>query len=261
MIEKLKTLEEKKIYYEKHKSIIPQLVLEKYELDFAIRYTHESTKIEGNTLSLIENKLIIEDRMSIGGKSLREVYEVENHNKAFQYVKNNIQKGIGLNANVIKDIHEILMDNIIAGGIYRYVDVSITGASHKPPSRTEMHDRLNAFYYNLENKELNPIEKASWVHAEFVAIHPFEDGNGRTTRMLMNYILMENGYLPVNIKNENKILYYNALDEYGKSNNLNPFLDVVINLEEEQLDIYINLIEQILENKDVWKKANYKLIL
>lgn len=67
----------------------------------------------------------------------------------------------------------------------------------------------------------------------------------------MNYILMENGYLPVNIKNENKILYYNALDEYGKSNNLNPFLDVVINLEEEQLDIYINLIEQILENKDV----------
>lgn len=248
MKDRLKKIEEKKIYYEKHKNIIPKLALEKYELDFAIRYAHESTKIEGNTLSLIENKLIIEDRMSIGGKSLREVYEVENHNKAFQYVKNNIKKGIGLDSNVIKDIHEILMDNIITGGIYRYVDVSITGASHKPPSRTEMHDRLNIFYYDLKNKVLNPIEKASWVHAEFVAIHPFEDGNGRTSRMLMNYILMENGYLPVNIKSEDKISYYEALDEYGKNNNLDLFLELVINLEEEQLDTYINLIEQILEN-------------
>ena len=248
MKDKLKRLEEKKIYYEKHKDIIPKSILEKYEMDFAIRYTHESTKIEGNTLSLIENKLIIEDRMSIGGKSLREVYEVENHNKAFQYVKDNIKKDIGLNSNVIKDIHEILMDNIIAGGIYRYVDVSITGASHKPPSRTEMHDRLNAFYYDLENKEQNPVEKASWVHAEFVAIHPFEDGNGRTSRILMNYILIKNGYLPVNIKAENKMSYYEALDEYGKNNNLNSFLELVINLEEEQLNIYINLIDQILEN-------------
>lgn len=248
MKDKLKRLEEKKLYFEKYKNIIPKSILENHELDFAIRYTHESTKIEGNTLSLIENKLIIEDRMSIGGKSLREVYEVENHNKAFQYVKNNISKGIKLESNVIKDIHQILMDNIISGGIYRYVDVSITGASHKPPSRTEMHDRLNMFYYDLENKELNPVEKASWVHGEFVAIHPFEDGNGRTSRMLMNYILMMNGYLPINIKAENKLLYYEALDEYGKTNNLDLFMELVINLEEEQLDEYIDLIEQILEN-------------
>lgn len=246
MNDKLKRLEDKKNYYKKHKGIIPKLTLEKYELDFAIRYTHESTKIEGNTLSLIENKLIIEDRMSIGGKSLREVYEVENHNKAFQYIKDNINKGIELDNNVIKDIHEILMNNIIPGGIYRYVDVSITGASHKPPSRTEMYNRLNAFYYDLKNKNLNPIEKAAWVHAEFVVIHPFEDGNGRTSRMLMNYILMENGYLPVNIESENKISYYEALDEYGKSKNLDPFLELVVNLEEDQLDTYIDLIEQII---------------
>lgn len=231
MNDKLKRLEDKKNYYKKHKGIIPKLTLEKYELDFAIRYTHESTKIEGNTLSLIENKLIIEDRMSIGGKSLREVYEVENHNKAFQHIKDNINKGIKLDNNVIKDIHEILMDNIL---------------QHKPPSRTEMYNRLNAFYYDLKNKNLNPIEKAAWVHAEFVVIHPFEDGNGRTSRMLMNYILMENGYLPVNIESENKISYYEALDEYGKSKNLDPFLELVVNLEEDQLDTYIDLIEQII---------------
>ncbi len=246
MKDKLKRLEDKKNYYNKYKVNVDKYILEKYELDFAIRYTHESTKIEGNTLSLIENKLIIEDRISVGGKPLREIYEVENHNKAFKYIKDNIKKGQELDSNVIKDIHEILMDNIMPGGIYRYVDVSIIGASHKPPSRTEMNDRLNSFYYDLESKTLNPIEKASWIHAEFVAIHPFLDGNGRTSRILMNYILMENGYLPINIKSENKLEYYEALNEYGANNNLEPFMELVFNLEEEQLDIYTNLIGTIL---------------
>lgn len=251
MKRKLQQLEDKKTYYQKYKDIIDKSILEKYELDFAIRYAHESTKIEGNTLSLIENKLIIEDRISVGGKKLREIYEVENHNKAFKYVKESITKDIKLSNNVIKDIHEILMENIMQGGIYRYVDVTITGAGHKPPSRSEMHARLNSFYYDLENKELNPIEKAAWVHAEFVSIHPFRDGNGRTSRMLMNYILMKNGYLPINIKSENKIKYYEALDEYGINNNLEPFLNLVIDLEEEQLDIYIELINQTLENNSL----------
>lgn len=249
MEDTFKRLEEKRQYYKKYKNIISKETLGKYELDFAIQYTHESTKIEGNTLSLIQNKMIIEDRMSVGGKALREIYEVENHNKAFQYVKDNINEGIKLDANVIKDIHEILMDNIITGGVYRYENVIITGATHTPPSRSEMHNRLNNFYYDLENKVMNPIEKASWVHAEFVAIHPFADGNGRTSRMLMNYILIENGYLPVNIKAENKEEYYNALDNYGKDKTLEPFAELVTDLEEEQLDLYNNLINQIIESK------------
>lgn len=246
MQSKIRELEKKKNYYNKYKDILPKEVLKKYQLDFDIKYTHESTKIEGNTLSLIQNKMIIEDRMSVGGKTLREVYEVENHNKAFQYVKSNIKQGIKLDSNVIKDIHEILMDNIIQGGIYRYGDVIITGASHKPSARTEMNNRLNAFYYDLENKELKPLEKASWIHAEFVSIHPFNDGNGRTSRMLMNYFLMENGYLPINILAENKEEYYNSLDEYGKNKSLEKFLELVCDLEEEQLDIYNNLINRTL---------------
>ena len=251
MVEKsFKKLDGKKDYYKKYKDIIPKYVFKKYELDFAIRFTHESTKIEGNTLSLVENKLVIEDRMSVGGKTLREIYEVENHNKAFLYIKDNINNEIKLNGNIIKNIHEILMDNIIQGGIYRYTDVKITGASHKPPSRTEMYNRLNIFYYDLENKEMHPIEKASWAHAEFVAIHPFADGNGRASRMLMNYLLMENGYLPISIKPESKEAYYNTLDEYGKNKNLEPFIELVSNLEEKQLDIYNILINQILENNN-----------
>lgn len=249
MEDKLKRLEEKKNYYFNNKHNISNEIVKKYELDFSIRYTHESTKIEGNTLSLIENKLIIEDRLSIGGKALREVYEVDNHNKAFNYIKENIKNGIKLDDSVVKDIHEILMDNIIQGGIYRYTDVSIVGATHKPPSRTEMYDRLNAFYFDLNNMEVNPIEKASWVHAEFVAIHPFEDGNGRTSRMLMNYILMENGYLPISINPEEKQEYYNSLDNYGKFKNLKSFIELVANLEDKQLDIYNNLIIQTLEKE------------
>lgn len=248
VVRSIQILEKKKDFYHKYKKHITKDVLEKYELDFAIRYTHESTKIEGNTLSLIQNKMIIEDKMSVGGKALREIYEVENHNKAFQYVKNNIREEIKLDANVIKDIHEILMDNIITGGIYRYENVIITGATHTPPSRSEMHNRLNNFYYDLENQDLNPIAKASWIHAEFVAIHPFTDGNGRTSRMLMNYVLMESGYLPINIKSENKEEYYNSLNEYGENKNLELFTEIVFNLQEEQLNLYNDLIKQVLEN-------------
>lgn len=245
--QKNKMLEEKKDFYHKYKEHISKDILEKYELDFAIRYTHESTKIEGNTLSLIQNKMIIEDKMSVGGKALGEIYEVENHNKAFQYVKSKVKEGTKLDANVIKDIHEVLMDNINIGGIYRYENVIITGVTHTPPSRSEMHNRLNNFYYDLENKMLNPIEKASWIHAEFVAIHPFTDGNGRTSRTLMNYILMENGYLPVNIKSEYKEEYYNSLNEYGENKNLELFTEMVFKLEEEQLNLYNELINHVLK--------------
>ena len=106
---------------------------------FEIEYTHNSTAIEGNTLSLMETKLLLEDQVSIGGKELREIYEVINHKKAFDYVKRRITEGKPLDENAVKDIHALLMENITAGGIYRNVDVYISGARHTPPSPNEMY--------------------------------------------------------------------------------------------------------------------------
>lgn len=94
-----------------------------------------------------------------------------------------------------------------------------------------------------EKKDLNPIELAAWTHAEFVRIHPFIDGNGRTSRLLMNYQLMNQGFLPVSIAKEDRLEYYNTLEAYAVNGNLEPFAEMVARLEEEQLDTYIKLIK------------------
>lgn len=158
---------------------IPELTLQSYEQAFEIEYTHNSTAIEGNTLTLMETKVLLEDGISIGGKNLREIYESVNHRKAYRYVKGCIEKGLALDEKIVKDIHALLMENIFTGGIYRNVDVYISGAQHTPPSPDEMYRQVKNFYADLswKNKELNGIEYAAWTHAEFVKIHPFPDGN------------------------------------------------------------------------------------
>ena len=111
-------------------------------------------------------------------------------------------------------------------------------------SKNQLGDIYKNFYADLEYKtNLNPIELAAWTHAEFVRIHPFIDGNGRTSRLIMNYQLMINGFLPISIAKESRLEYYNALEEYAVNGNLGLFAELVAKLEEEQLDTYIQLIK------------------
>ena len=219
-------------------------IFENFNKAFEIEYAHNSTAIEGNTLTLIETKVLLEDKISVGKKSLREIYEVVNHNKAFSYVKNCIAEDKLLDENIVKDIHSILMENILVGGIYRNVEVRITGAKHKPPVPSEMYHQIKDFFSNLNFKsDLNPIELASWTHAEFVKIHPFVDGNGRTSRLIMNYQLMKNGFLPISVNKEDKLDYFNFLEEYAVNGNLEQFADFLAELEERQLDEYLSIIK------------------
>lgn len=218
-------------------------MLSSYEKDFELRFTHHSTAMEENTLTLMETKVVLEDGVSVGGKELREIYEVINHKKAYDHVKRCIAANKPLTENIIKDLHAILTENIIVGGIYRNQEVRISGAGFIPPAGNEMYLQVKNFYEDLNRKkDLNPIELAAWTHAEFVRIHPFIDGNGRTSRLLMNYQLMSQGFLPVSVDKETRLDYYNALEQYAVSDDLNPFADFVADLEEERLDVYLKMI-------------------
>lgn len=217
-------------------------LFDNFDKAFEVDYAHNSTAIEGNTLTLIETKVLLEDEISVGNKSLREIYEVVNHNKAFAYVKKCISENKHLDENIVKDIHSILMENILVGGVYRNVEVRITGAKHKPPAPSEMYYQIKEFFSNINSKsDLNPIELAAWTHAEFVKIHPFIDGNGRTSRLIMNYQLMKNEFLPVSINTEDRLEYFNLLEEYAVNGNLVPFVDFIAKLEEQQLDEYLSI--------------------
>ena len=236
-------LEKQKIYSQ-GKTKIDAVTLSSYEKDFELTFTHNSTAIEGNTLTLMETKLVLEDGISIGGKQLREIYEVVNHKKAYRYVKKCIAEGKVLDEHIVKDIHAILTENIMVGGVYRNQEVRISGAGHTPPAGNDMYVQIKNFYADLawKKESMDPVAYAAWTHAEFVRIHPFIDGNGRTSRLLMNYQLMAAGFLPVSIEKENRLDYYNALETYAVQNNLELFTELIAELEEKQLDTYIRLI-------------------
>ncbi|MBZ9570246.1 Fic family protein [Methanobrevibacter sp. TMH8] len=250
MTDKYKVLIEKKNLLKNNIHLLSKEILENYTTDFNINFTHDSTAIEGNTLTLKETKLLLEDKISVGSKDLREVYEIVNHEKAWNYVKTLIKKGKNLDETIIKEIHRILMENIMEGGEYRDIDVRITGAKHSPPSPIIAKIELNEFFKKLKNNDFNEIAYSAYTHAEFVRIHPFTDGNGRISRIIMNYQLVKNDFLPISIKTKDKNNYYDALEEYGINNNLNPFIKMIYELEEEQLDFYLNAIK-LRKNKDL----------
>jgi Fic family protein len=224
---------------EKRKQL-PDLVWEKFEKAFIIEYTHHSTAIEGNTLSLAEVKLILEDGISVGGKPLRETYEVANHEKAYAFVKQSISNGQKLDESVIKNIHRLLMENIIPGGIYRDCDVRITGTKHKPPSANDAFYRMKSFVADLYAKDTGSvIFFAARTHAEFVNIHPFIDGNGRAARLMMNFRLMEGGFMPITIMPESRLIYYDALEAYDLDNDLFPLTEMIFLLERDRLEEFL----------------------
>lgn len=233
---------QKKEQLDQIRNTLPKEALESFDRSFDIEYAHNSTAIEGNTLTLIQTKAILEDGLSVGGKTIREIYEVANHAKAFTYVKKRIAEGHPLDEAVMKDIHALLMENILIGGIYRNVEVRISGAGFRPPSPNEMYRQIKDFFADLPYRtDSNAVELAAWTHAEFVKIHPFADGNGRTSRMLMNYQLMAQGFLPVSIAKEDRLEYFDALEAYAVSGNLIPFTDLIAALEEVRLDEYLSI--------------------
>ncbi len=156
----------------------PAEVVARFARSFDVEYAHNSTAIEGNTLSLIQTKVILEDGLSVGGKALREIYEVANHDRAFSYVKRVVAEGWLLDEEMLKDIHALLMENIMVGGVYRSVEVRITGAGFRPSAPQEMFQQMRWFFADMprQREKLNAIEWAAWTHAEFVRIHPFPDG-------------------------------------------------------------------------------------
>lgn len=241
-MEMFEVLDNKKNYYNENKYKISKKLVADINKDFVLKFTNDTTKIEGNTMNYYESKTVLEDGYAIGGKSLQEHFELINSKKAFEFVESFSDD---FSENFIKDIHEILMSNIFAGGIYRTTNVRIGGANTIPPSWEHVREDMKFFISDFNNKkdEMHPIELACWVHAEFVRIHPFIDGNGRTARLLMNYILMSFGFLPISIKPSIVSEYYSSLDDFGCGGNLNNFVKLVFRLEEERLDEYINEID------------------
>lgn len=164
---------------------------------YRVGLTYTSNAIEGNSLTISETKVIIEDGLTVGGKPLRDVYEAVGHAEAFDYMYSLAQNKTIREADA-HELHRLFYRNIEpdAAGAYRHEEVIVTGSAYPlaaPQSiKPEMGDLFD--WYNNESGKLHPIEAAAELHRRFVYIHPFIDGNGRTARLLMNLSLLQNGY-------------------------------------------------------------------
>ena len=223
-----------------HRPLTPNIV-ENLREDLIVRWTYNSNAIEGNTLTLNETKVALEG-ITIGGKSLREHFEAINHKEAILFVESLVAKNEVLSEHTIKSLHALILKNIddSSAGCYRSINVLISGATHRPPSHFEVASKMEDFitWYKIKAQTLHPIERACRVHVDFVGIHPFTDGNGRTSRLLMNFELMKNGFPPVVLKVENRLAYYEALAKAHTLKDYKPFISLVSSLVEESFEPY-----------------------
>lgn len=225
---------------------LPKSVVKDLREDFSIKNTYHSNAIEGNTLTLYETKAILEDGITISGKSFREHAETNNHKEAIEYVEDLINEDIPLNQRTIKDIHAIVLQGIdrSIAGKYRSTPALITGANHTPPSPEKIQDEMDELMDWYENTEqLHPVERASLLHAKFVNIHPFADGNGRTSRLLMNFELMKAKYPPITIEKDDRFKYYEVLDISGEKGNYEPFTEFIAEREVKTLEYYLGFLD------------------
>ncbi len=188
------------------------------ELDnyFKIGTTYASNAIEGNTLTLSETKVIIEDGITVGGKPLKFCYEATGHAKAYDYMIAVARGGdFEITEEVILKLHKLFYGGIDSeyAGKYRDIQVFITGTEYLPPTPDDVPNLMGEFVEKLrEYKDtMHPIEYAAYAHRRLVDIHPFVDGNGRTARLLMNLILINRGYVAVSISPVLRFDYMQAL--------------------------------------------------
>lgn len=223
---------------------LPKSTLKSLEEKNILDWTYNSNAIEGNTLTLRETKVVLEG-ITVGGKSVKEHLEVINHKEAILFLEDLVKKNLCLSEWNIKNIHTLILkeiDNTNAGK-YRLENVVISGASQKPIDYIKVPEEMEKLMNKYEEwDKYHPLIRSALLHGEFVFIHPFIDGNGRTARLLMNFEAMKNGYLPIILKAEIRAKYYDALDKAMVEHDYTDFIKLIVDEENKILDQYLEVI-------------------
>ena len=228
---------------------LPEEALKKIQDALDIEYTYESNRIEGNTLTLQETALVVNEGVTISGKSMREHLEAINHAEAISYIKDIAKQDIEISERTIKEIHALILHGIDRenAGRYRTVPVMISGSTHMPPQPYLIEKQMEDFilrFKQMEAEKVHPVLIAAYLHDELVRIHPFIDGNGRTSRLLMNLYLLRHGYVIITLKGSNdaKVNYYKALEMSHTEQLPEDLQKLVIEAEIAALQKYLSIM-------------------
>lgn len=222
---------------------LPTAAVNRLQEEMVVEWIYNSNAIEGNTLTLQETRLILETGLTVGGKTLREHFEVTNHKKAIEYVEALVQQDEKINAFHVRQIHQLVLAQIDDenAGSFRNLPVRIAGAVHSPPEPWQIVPLMEEWdeWLNDASLTLHPVERAALAHHRLVSIHPFIDGNGRTARLVMNLLLMRQGYPPTIILKVNRQQYYRVLAQADR-NDAMPLVNFVGRAVERSLVLYLN---------------------
>lgn len=234
-----------------HKKLVSIRQFDSYRIAQALEleYTFESNRIEGNTLTLKETDLVINEGLTISGKSMREHLEAINHKDAIAFMKQLAEKDTVLLNRELLGIHQLVLRGIddANAGKFRGVQVMIKGSRHVPPPPYLVAKQMEDYFlwYQANYKKVHPVVLAAEMHERLVTIHPFIDGNGRTSRLIMNLILLQHGYVIANIKGDSKsrMAYYSALEAAQADGNKEAFILLVAQYEMAALERYLKILQ------------------
>lgn len=234
---------------------LPASAVKKLQEQFRIEMTYNSNGIEGNSLTLKETFLVINEGITVKGKPLKDHLEAKNHYEALEYLSDLVEKGRRqtISERLIRKLHQLITKETEEewAGRYRNSNVIIGGAEHTPPDALEVPSEMDNLIKWLKEsrKKLHIIELAALLHHKLVYIHPFFDGNGRTARLIMNLLLMQAGYpLVIVLKNDRK-KYYQVLSKADKGD-LVPFVIFIARAVERSLDIYLKTLTPVSKKRE-----------
>jgi Fic family protein len=211
--------------YQKENRTLPPSALQKRDRQFSVKFTYDTNRIEGSTLTYRETADLLEKGLSPSQKPVEDIKEAEAHDRVFHEALR-YKKDLSMQAILIW--HKRLFEETkpdIAGRV-RTHQVAISGSGFMPPSPVEVQPSLREFFrwYDRNKPSMHPVELAAGVHLRFVTIHPFADGNGRMSRLLMNFVLHRHGFPLLNIPYEGRRSYYNALERSQVKGNESTFI-------------------------------------
>ncbi len=228
---------------------IPPEQLEKIRESFDTKYTYDSNRIEGNTLTLHETAMVILHGITIGGKPLKDHLEAINHRDALVFVRELVEHGTALTPRALMNIHSIILSGIDRNnaGRYRSARIHVTGSEHVFPNPVKVPDLMDAFFeeYNTKKETEHPVVFSARMHAGLVNIHPFADGNGRSARLLMNHFLLSQGYVIANISGDKSQRgeYYAALEATHTDESMHDFIRFILKTEKTSLIEYMAMLD------------------
>lgn len=248
---------------------LPSSAVKKIQQQLQIEMTYNSNAIEGNTLTLKETYLVINEGITIKGKSLKDHLETKDHHEALEFLYELVKSDTKptISEQLIQQIHHLVVKKTDEewAGKYRNSNVMIGGADHTPIDASQVSVEMRELmkWFSHSQKKLHPIELAAMIHHKLVYIHPFFDGNGRTARLTSNIILMRHGYpLAIVLKNDRQ-KYYRYLAK-ADADKHRQFVKLIAQSVERSLDIYLKTLtpatqirEEFLSLADISKQTEY----